>query len=234
MSTVMTAVLRAPFRSLVVSAALASSAGSVAAQGTSATIALPIDPAGSYAGPFGPAPDGAERFAQTFTRPAAGFDFLRGFTFYLGDFGPDGSGANLRFRAGIFTVDGNTLGQQLFLSEERIGSAAYPSFDTYTFTTPGLRLDPTVTRFAILLQATGMQNAGTNAIAGSAASYGGGAFYLVDENDYLIPLSQVPEMAFSATFDVAPTATVPEPGSVVLLAAGLAGVGVLGRRRRVG
>ncbi|MDQ6924968.1 MAG: PEP-CTERM sorting domain-containing protein, partial [Candidatus Eremiobacteraeota bacterium] len=205
----------------------------LAAQGTSATITLPIDPNGNNAGPFGPAPVGADRFAQTFQRPAVSFDFLRTFTVYLGDFYLDGSGTGLRFRAGIFTVDGNTLGQQLFLSDERAGSGAFPNFEPYTFNTSGLLLDLTMTTFAMLLQATSTQDTAMNAIAASSATYNEGAFIVVGTDDGLLPLPLVPEMAFTATFDAAPTTAVPEPGSVVLLAGGLVGVAAVARRRRL-
>src|SRR5205085_11626612 len=97
-----------------------------AAPAAAQTIGAPLDPGAGYAGPFGPtASGGVPTFAQTFTRPAVGADYLQGFTPFLGDWNPDRSGTNLRFRGRVYTVSGGQLGTQLYLSDERAGSGNY-------------------------------------------------------------------------------------------------------------
>lgn len=204
----------------------------LAAQGTTATLTLPVDPNGGYVGPFGPSTVGQNRFVQTFQRPGAGFDLLQQFTVFLGDLNPDATGSALRFQAGVFAVTSqNTLGSQLFLSGMQSGSANYTGFDAYTFNTGALLLDPGVTTFAILLQATSTTGNASNVVAASTTSYGGGQLFSVTATGAFVPLNGVSESAFSAVFAAAPS-TVPEPGTILLVAGGLAGVATLARRRQ--
>lgn len=202
---------------------------SLFAMPVSAQVGSPSD-GFSYIGPFGPAASGGvERFAQTFQRPAAGFNWLQSFTFSLGDANADGSGTNLVFQAAVYTVTGSQLGSQLFLSGTRNGSGNFVGFDPYIFASPNLFLDPTIDTFALVLQSVSTQNDGLNVIAAGATDYTGGAFYTVDDLGNLTAIGGSSDAAFDATLT---PSSVPEPATFVLFATGLSFVGVIGARRR--
>ncbi len=196
-----------------------------------AQIGSPVDPGGSYVGPFGPsASGGIPAFAQTFMRPAAGFNWLQSFAFYLGDNNPDASGASLLFRAAVYEVNGTQLGNQLFLSGLETGSPNYSGFDTYSFATPNLFLNASVSTFALVLQSVSNQGDALNVIAAGATDYADGAFYVVGSNGALSPaIDRTGDAAFTATLT---TSAVPEPATFVLVASGLALVGGFVRRKR--
>lgn len=212
-------------------AALAAATLAAAPATAQVTIVTPPDANGGYAGPFASAASGGTaRFAQTFGRAAAGFDVLRTFTFSLGDFNPDGSGAGLQFRASVFAVDGTQLGARLYQSDVRTGSGNYVAFDPYLFA-PGVTLTPGVTTFALVLEAVGGTAGASDVIATSGADYAGGQLFAVDASGNLVEPTGA-DAFFSAAFGpAAPASAVPEPTTVLLLAGGLAGVGVLARRR---
>lgn len=211
-------------------AALAFAAAPAAAQ----TIGAPLDPGAGYAGPFGPSVSGGvPTLAQTFQRALVGADWLQSFTIDLGDWNPDASGVGLRFRAAVYTVSGGQLGTQLFLSDERAGSGDYTGFDAYTFATPNLFLDPAVSTFALVLQATGTQNDALNvvAIGDPSQDYAPGALHTADALGNLAPVAGPIDAAFQATFT---TSAVPEPATLVLVAGGLVAVAGFARGRRRG
>lgn len=221
-------------RTLRVSAALAVTLAAPAfgaAAFAQTTIGAPIDPGFGYVGPFGLATSGGTaRFAQTFQLPGAGSNLLQQFTFNLGDFTPNGTGAALQFRAGVFAVTGTTLGAQLFQSTVRTGSGNYTGFDAFTFLTPGLVLDPGVSTFAFVLEAVGGPAGALDVLAAAGADYAGGALFTVGGTGTLTAVGGGQDAAFSATFG--PAAVVPEPDPVALFGVGLAGLAGAAWRRR--
>lgn len=181
-----------------------------------------------YAGPFATAAaGGTARFAQTFTVANTSVRSLNLFNFALGDFNADASGAGLLFRTSVYTVVGSRLGTQLYQSDVRTGSANYTGFDRYLFT-PNVLLTPGVTTFAMVMEAVGGPATAQDVIAtsGTGQFYTAGQLFTVDATGGLAM-----DLGTDAMFTVAVTAT-PEPGSVALLAGGLAGIAMLVRRRR--
>lgn len=195
-----------------------------------ARIGSPIDPGGSWVGPVGPAVSGGTpAFAQTFMRPAAGFNWLQSFTFYLGDNSFDFSGPNLFFRGAVYEVSGGVLGNQLFLSSVQAGSPNNSGFDTYFFSTTNLFLDPGVNTFALVLQSVSNVGDALNVIAAGATDYTDGEFYVVNGDNSLSPaIDGTSDAAFDATLSAS---AVPEPATFVLFASGLLLVGGVARTR---
>ena len=222
---------RTPRAATALAAALAAAATIAAAPAAGAqTIGAPPDPALGYAGPFGSASAGGGRplFAQLFRAPGAAS--LESFTFYLGDFSADRSGAGLRFTASVFTTTrGGTLGSRLYQSGVRSGSANYVGFDAYTFLTPGLALAPAVEPFAFVLEALGETAGPLNVLATSAADYADGRLLVIGPGGQFVPVNGAQDAAFTATFAAA---VVPEPGTVLLVGVGVAGLAGVARRRR--
>ena len=205
---------------------------SLAALPAGAQIGSPSD-GSSYVGPFGPAASGGvPQYAQTFQRPAAGDDWLQGFTFDLGDWNADASGSGLLFQAAVYTVNGSQLGSQLFLSGVQAGSSNYFGFDAYDFATPNLFLDPGVSMFALVLRSVSNQNDALNVIASGATDYAAGALFTVGDDGALTAVDGPSDAAFSATFSAAPISAVPEPATLVLVASGLGVLGLVSRRKR--
>ncbi len=203
----------------------------VSALPAAAQVGSPLDPF-NYFGTFGPvAVAGTPAFAQTFMRPAVGFNYLQSFTFFLSDNSEDGSGTQLQFRAAVFEMNGSSLGNQLYLSGVRSGSANFFGFDTYSFSTTNLFLDPSVSTFALVLRSMSSQNGALNVIGAGATDYTGGAFFSVNNDNSLSPVDGTADAAFSATLTSARMAVVPEPATVVLFGAGMLLVGFVARRR---
>ncbi len=199
-----------------------------------AQIGSPLDGGGGYVGPFGPAAlEATPAFAQTFMRPAVGFNYLQSFTFFLGDNSEDGSGTQLLFQAAVFEMNGSSLGNQLFVSSVQSGSGNFFGFDTYSFSTTNLYLNPLVTDFALVLRSVSSQNGALNVIGAGGTDYAGGAFFSVNDDNSLSPaIDGTGDAAFSAMLTSSRVAVVPEPATLALFGAGMLVVGFVGKRRR--
>jgi hypothetical protein len=202
------------------------------------------------AGPFGrdsknPPVFGA--FAETFVTPL-GTPVLTGFSFWLQNY--DG-GANLQLVGSVFAWGGSaTTGVTLFTGTAS-GSSNSEAFEERMFAVPNLLLSPGTTYAFLLRVGDGSPDASTNffgtqgtdtyasgslyySFQSTASALGQtGAFVQSNANAVLDNNSWGADAAFTARFIAAPTTAVPEPGSVVLVAAGLAGVLMIARRRRV-
>ncbi len=192
----------------------------------------PPDPAGGYVGPFGLAADGGTpRVVLSMPiRPQGPLERLQSFTFYLGDFAPDGSGAGLRFRAGVYEVTrGGTLGRALWSSDVRTGSGNYAGFDPFTFVTPGIELGPTQGTYDFLFEAVGATGGALNVFAATSAA-NGSTLFVVDDLGVLRSVGG-PAMAVAATFG---PSVVPEPATVLLVGGGVLALAAARRRRAHG
>lgn len=198
-----------------------------------AQVGSPLDPGGSYVGPFGPtAAGGTPAFAQTFTR-SAGLNYLQSFSFFLGDNNSDASGSQLQFEAAVFEMNGSSLGNQLFVSQAQSGSANYSGFDTYSFATPNLFLDPSVGTFALVLRSISSMNGALNVIGAGATDIAGGAFWVVNaDNSLSAAIDGTSDAAFDAMLTASQVSAVPEPSSLVLLVTGLSAMLVLAVRKK--
>ena len=196
-----------------------------------AQIGSPLD-ASLYIGPFGPtAVSGTPALAQTFTR-AAGQNYLQSFSFFLGDNSDSGTGNQLQFQAAVFTMSGTSLGSQLFISSVRSGSANYSGFDMYSFLTPNLFLNPSVSTFALVLRSVSSVGGALNVVGQGGTDYAGGSFFVVNSDNSLSPaIDGTTDAAFSATLTSSVVGVVPEPATLLLTGVGLLLVGVVGRRR---
>ena len=216
-------------------------ASSVSAQVISA-------PANTFESSFGKFSGGGTyaTYAQTFKATAAA-PSLQSFTIFLGD--DFGQGASLFYRAHIFEFNLTSfrlVGASLFSSALQNGSTNVMSFDSYVFNIAGGVTLNTASTYAIVVSAlgtsvstfAGLVDGASNAIgASSSNAYADGSAYRSPATGTLADLGLAnafqaadhPDLAFSATFRAA---TVPEPGSVLLLAAGLGVVALVARRRR--
>lgn len=211
---------------------LAAAFSFAAAVPASAQFGAPLDPGFGYYGNFGPSESaGTPTYAQTFQRPAAGFDWLQSFTFYLGDAYADATGSNLVFQAAIYAVNGSQLGAQLFASSPLNGSANYYTFDPYTLGAPNLYLDPGVGTYAIVLQSISTTDNALNVIAAGSPDYAGGALYTVDNLGNLSAVDGTNDAAFEVTLTDGETSSTPEPATLVLVVTGLSLIGAVARRR---
>ncbi len=193
------------------------------------TIAIPQSASGAEVGPFGA--DATYGFTtgligQSFVAPSAA---LQSFTFYLRD--EAGATSAPQFRAYVAGWDplNLTIGPVQFTSA-LLTAPSSSSYQALTVTanttlTSGLQY---VAFLSGVTSTSGVVYVATN----DAAPYAGGTL-VFDFGAGAIYADATQEAAFTAVF--APTAiTTPEPATVLLLAGGLAGMGVLARRKRAG
>lgn len=227
-------------RCFLLTAAIATSAIStpLAAQVTVST-GTPTD----YIGPLGidsqlgPIPTA---IAQTIVAPA-GASYLQSFTFYFTNFI---NGGSLNLDASVYAFDGTQLtGPALFASALFLGTNSLSDVPV-TFgsaTNPlNLFLGPSTT-YALVLSTIGGASQtpdGSSVLVGASSTdaYAGGALFYSTDPSAPLTFSEAgypPDAAFSATFTSAPVVSTPEPGSLMLVATGVAGVaGMVVRRRK--
>jgi hypothetical protein len=230
--------LTSSFKTAVI--ALAMAAGSAGAQSIgSGTPTSGIDPFGFdsfYPSTFG-------TVGQTFIASSA-MPILTSFRFYLTEnFG----GADLRFVGSVYAYStDHIVGPALYTSTVRSGSSNTLTYDSDQSFFSGLNVLLTGgNTYAFLLQTTATSPDGASNIVGTTIANSVTTGTLITSPSYsesdlqkggafIVPPAGTfgADAALIATFS-ANVSTVPEPSSVVLLAAGLAGVVVVARRRRV-
>ncbi|MEP6491090.1 MAG: PEP-CTERM sorting domain-containing protein [bacterium] len=185
--------------------------------------------------------------AETFFAPV-GQDYLQAFSFFVkGGFGDAGSSLLLSASIYEFSVD-HLVGSALFTSASVNGNNAAtdqplsfggdPNAPLNIFLAPGQMYAlvlSSVSNYAATPDGSTVSVGATqdDAFAGGqlfisletdqAALFNSGAFFTSDDT---------PDAAFSASLTSAPVVSTPEPASFVLMATGLAGVGLVVKRRR--
>jgi PEP-CTERM motif len=185
--------------------------------------------------------------AETFFAPP-GESYLQSFSFFLSSFA---NGGALQLSASIYAFSADHLiGSALFTSPFVSGSDNEAGFDTRTIggdpTAPlNILLSPGATYALVLSAFDG--NATTpdpsTVLVGATFddTYAGGAMFLslapdnaslFGDGAFLSDPSFGSDMAFSASFTSTALVATPEPATLMLMATGLAGVGLFAKRRR--
>jgi hypothetical protein len=184
-----------------------------------------------------------QTYGQSVTVPLD--NILNSFSFWLGPTStnfPDPANPSLSFMAYVYAFDAGSshaVGPALYTSSVYTYNATPTSaFTEYTFNTGGLSLN-TGDLYALFLSTSGLS--GTGHIQWEAATsdeYAGGNFIFQNNGEDVSSWTTDPwgtgyasDLHFEATFG--PSAGVPEPSAWMLLVAGLLGLGMAARRRRV-
>lgn len=216
-----------------------------AAAANAQTINLPDNDAPS--GPFGKS--STATYGQTFVAPV-GFTYLQSFSFWLSN-DPGLQAVNpdaLRFRAYVMEWDannGHATGNPLFMSAVQSGPGALSQ--RYDFAPTNTLLNSTK-QYVAFLSASGLFGSigATEATAGVESSFAGtytdGQFVFADNGDDFGALTTdawllsggFPEYQahFAASFTANAVAVVPEPSSMILLAAGMSAMLLVVVRRK--
>lgn len=178
--------------------------------------------------------------AQSFQTPV-GSPLLESFSFFLSD---NFQGADLQVQAGVYEFTGSSLGAALYTSGVVAGSGNSADYDPITVSGVHILLTPG-TLYALVLRTAASSPDGHTDIVGTTqaetfslgqlfVSEGStdaelrtaGAFTMSNAQSYGT------DVAIQATFGPAGVTATPEPATFALFATGLAGVGMVARRRR--
>jgi hypothetical protein len=180
-----------------------------------------------YWHPFGSAAaSGTPTYGETFTAPTNGDTNLSSFSLYMGS--PDTAGT-IVLHGGIGTWTGSAVGSVLYASPTV--NYANSGFAQLIFNTGGLQLTGGATYLMFITTLGEAASSGAaNTVPGTAA-IPGGSFAYNNGNDLGSGWSSslTPDLAVTASFDAGGSAA-PEPGSLTLFGAGIAGVLFLRRR----
>lgn len=233
-------------RFLLIPAIAMAFAAPVAAQVTVSTGSpdLGIGPLGVDAANAGFIPTA---IAETFFAPPDGA-YLQSFTFFLSSFA---NGGALKLSASLYAFSADHLiGSALFTSPFVNGSDNEAGFDSRTVggdpTAPlNIFLAPNTT-YAMVLSAFDGNAAtpdGSTVLVGvtSADTFSGGSLFLslapdnaslFGDGAFISDASFGSDVAFSASLTATRLVATPEPATLMLMATGLAGVGLFAKRRR--
>ena len=176
-------------------------------------------------------------YGQTFTAPTT--ELLTSFSFWLSN-GPSNypiaNPGDLTFKTYVMAWDGTkATGPALYTSSDHSANAS-TSFQRYDFATGGVPLVGGQQYVAFLFADFPGANA-TNDLGYAGNAYSAGDFFYLNAGSNFSAVTTSAwtdyggDLAFAAAF--APSVTTPEPSTTALVAAGVAGLaGVVRRRRR--